>query len=70
MPTVRTIFQPDREIEMPADEAAVLRAQGLLLADEAPQQGAPVAATAPAVPSQSAVQINAPAKEESTDGGK
>lgn len=49
MVAVRTVFN-DRVIEMPDDEAAVLRAQGLLREDT-PKPAAPTsgpAATAPA----------------------
>lgn len=62
---VRTIFQPDREQEMPDDEAAVLRAQGLLVDDTAPNLAAPRPAS-----TQTATVTSAPAKEGGSDGGK
>jgi hypothetical protein len=31
---VRTVFRPNKETEVPADEAEMLRAQGLLIKDE------------------------------------
>lgn len=50
MPTVRTIFQPDKDQEMDEDEAAMLRAGGLLVEDSAPAAPAPAPAPTTSAP--------------------
>lgn len=44
---VRTVFQPDKETDMPADEAAILRVQGLLVEDKSAAKTADSAESAP-----------------------
>lgn len=68
MPIVRTRFQPTVDLDVPESEAAMLRAQGLLVEPEADATKAaappPAATKTPAAPKPAALAQQAPASDD------